>query len=361
VDLKPEVGEELELGFDAGLFNQRLGIEFTLYRKDVKDAILSLPLKPSRGFPGFQFVNIGKTRNQGIELAIDGTPINSRNFGLDLRATIATNDSEILDMGGSPPAFVGSSFSQQYNIEGFAPASWWYKRVVSSTIQTITVSGVPLPIGFSPMCEGGDEVARVGSATNPTILATGNGSVVPCAQAPLLYEGRVTPAWNGSFSATLRLGQRFRLLGLVDYLGGATAVVGDVLALHSFFFNSKTVLEGTDPILAGYVGLQLVNGDANNGIGPTGLIKTGFAKLRTVAASYDLPTSITGWLGASRGSITLAGENLLTLWREQKGAYGVDWIDPEISANIGGTGTFNYIQESWPQLARIRTTVRFTF
>jgi len=30
-NLKPEIGEETEIGFDAGLFNQRLGIEFTFY------------------------------------------------------------------------------------------------------------------------------------------------------------------------------------------------------------------------------------------------------------------------------------------------------------------------------------------
>ena len=89
-DLKPEIGEETELGFDAGLFGQRLGVEFTFYNKDIKDAIISAPLKPSRGFPGVQFLNIGKTRNRGIELALFGTPINTSRWGLELRGTIAT-------------------------------------------------------------------------------------------------------------------------------------------------------------------------------------------------------------------------------------------------------------------------------
>ena len=51
------------------------------------------------------------------------------------------------------------------------------------------------------------------------------------------------------------------------------------------------------------------------------------------------------------------------LWREQKEAFGVKWIDPEISSNRfnGTSGNGGYTQESWPQLARIRTTVRLTF
>ena len=97
-DLKPEVGQEIEVGFDAGLFKQKIGIEFTFYNKDINDAIISAPLKPSRGFPGVQFLNIGKTRNRGIEVALDGAPVNKKSWGLDLRGTIATNASTILSL-----------------------------------------------------------------------------------------------------------------------------------------------------------------------------------------------------------------------------------------------------------------------
>lgn len=348
-DLKPEVGQETEFGFDAGFFDQRLGIEFTYYDKKIRDAILSLPLRPSRGFPGSQFLNIGETRNKGIELAVDGTVLNSPNVGLDLRATYASNDSKITDMGGTPPAFVGSSYIQQWNVEGYAPASFFFKRVVSSTIQPINI-GIPLPVGFSPMCEGG------------TDLGDGDGSVVPCAQAPRLYHGRPTPSWNGSFSAQLRLGQRLRLLGLVDYIGGHHSLVGDVAAIHAFFLSSKAVLEGTDEVLSGYLGTQFLLGDPNS-IGALGMMKGGFAKLRTVSATYDLPTGLTRWIGASRGALTVAAENMITLWRAQEDVFGVKFIDSEIMGNrtFDNTGNFAYTQESWPQLARFRTTLRLTF
>jgi TonB-dependent SusC/RagA subfamily outer membrane receptor len=352
--LKPEVGEELEAGVDVGLFNQRMGIEFTYYNKKVKDAILSIPLRPSRGFPGFQFTNIGETQNKGIELAIDGTVLTGKKVGLDLRATFATNDSKILDMGGTSSAFVGGSFIQQWNVQGFAPSSFFYKKVVSSTVQTVNVGGVPLPIGFAPQCEGG------------TDLGNGDGTTVDCATAPRLFSGRPTPSWNGSLSATLTLGKRLHVLGLVDALGGNTVLVGDVAAIHSFFFSSKQILEGTDPILSGYLGTELLQGDANS-VGATGIFKGGFAKLRTVSASYDFPDKFARWLGASRGSLTVAAENMATLWRAQKYSYGVPWIDPEIVPNrapgsFGGAAANDaYTQESWPQAARIRTTIRLTF
>ena len=84
-----------------------------------------------------------------------------------------------------------------------------------------------------------------------------------------------------------------------------------------------------------------------------------------MSLSYDLPERIARLVGAARGSITLAGENLVTLWRAQTEGFGVKWIDSEISVNrndsFGLNGYQGYVQESFPQSARLRTTVRLTF
>jgi hypothetical protein len=358
-DLKPEIGEEVELGFDAGLWNDRVGVEFTYYNKKVKDAILSIPIKPSRGFPGNQFTNIGETKNSGIELAIDVTPVSRDNVGLDLRFTYATNDSKISDLGGVPPSITpnAGAFIQQFFVEGYAPGGYWYKNVVSSTITPVPVAGIPLPIGLDPMCEGGDLIP------GSTILGVPNGTVVPCAEAPQLYQGRPTPSWYGSFSADLRLGRRFRLLGVVDYLGGHVLQVGDVSAIHHFFFSSKAILEGSSEILAGRLGTELLLGDGGETWGMSGMFDAGFMKLRTIAASYELPASLTRFVGASRGSFTLSAENLAILWRGQKDNFGVEWVDPEINPNRvdNGASFYTYTQESWPQMMRIRGMLRLTF
>lgn len=357
--LKPEIGEEIELGLDAGLWDGRVGVEFTYYDKKVKDAILSVPIKPSRGFPGNQFTNIGATSNTGIELALDVSPIRSENTGLDLRFVYATNQGKITDLGGVPPAISpgASSFIQQFYVQGYAPAGYWYKEVVSSTIQTVPFAGVPLPVGFNPMCRGGTLIE------GSSVLGVADGSVVPCAQAPQLYQGPAAPTWSGSFSANLRMAKRFQLLGVLDFLGGHVVQVGDVALLHHNFLASRDLLTGASEVLAGRLGAQLLQNDGGQTWGLSGLFKGGFMKLRTVSASYDLPNAALGWLGASRGSLTLSGENLATLWRAQKESHGVPWLDPEITPNRvnAGPANYTYTQESWPQLMRVRGTIRLTF
>jgi TonB-linked SusC/RagA family outer membrane protein len=355
-DLKPEIGEETEFGIDAGLFNQRIGLEFTVYNKDIKDAIISAPLKPSRGFPGNQFLNIGKTRNRGIEIGLDGSVANSKSWGLDLRGTLATNSSKIIDLGGVPTTFVGSSYIQQWNAQGFAPNSFFYKKVVSATVGTTQVGPYTLPIATSAMCEGGvDLAARLSDGSPDPKAGLGDGTTVPCASAPRLYWGRPTPSWNGSFSANLRIGQRLRFLTLVDYVGGHSASVGDVGGQHTFFRNSLASLNG-NPIVEAY---RL----DPNGPGAAGMFNAGFARLRTVSVTYDFPTRIARFVGAARGAVTVAAENMAFIWRAQKDSYGAEWIDPELLPNRATdvNGNVGYTQESWPQLARIRTTFRFTF
>ena len=146
VDLKPEIGEEIELGFDAGLWNGKVGIEFTLSTTR-RSRTRSCSCRSSRhaASPATSSPTSASTKNTGIELALDVSPINSENTGLDLRFVYATNNAEITSMGGAPPAVSpgAGAFIQQFYVEGYAPAGYWYKEVVSSDITTLNVGGVP--------------------------------------------------------------------------------------------------------------------------------------------------------------------------------------------------------------------------
>src|SRR5690606_29183215 len=82
-DLGPERSRELELGFDVGAFDDRIGLELTHYRKKTIDAILERQIPPSAGVPGTQPFNAGLIENWGTELLLRGSPIRRENFGWD--------------------------------------------------------------------------------------------------------------------------------------------------------------------------------------------------------------------------------------------------------------------------------------
>ena len=59
------------MGFDLGMFNNRVSVEFTYYNKRTKDALIARDLAPSLGTVASQFFNLGEVRNRGAELVLD--------------------------------------------------------------------------------------------------------------------------------------------------------------------------------------------------------------------------------------------------------------------------------------------------
>jgi TonB-dependent starch-binding outer membrane protein SusC len=109
-DLGPERGQEIELGFDAGFFNDRAGLEFTWYNQRTKDAILLQPVAPSSGFAGSRFINVGELKNFGFETVLRVQAVQSRaHAARDHLFSGARNDSEILDLGDQEQISVGSA------------------------------------------------------------------------------------------------------------------------------------------------------------------------------------------------------------------------------------------------------------
>jgi TonB-linked SusC/RagA family outer membrane protein len=77
--LKPEFARSYEFGTELSFLNDRLGVDFTTYRKQTKDQIVNdIRGSYATGYVLFN-LNGAETRNQGIELTFRGTPLLRRN------------------------------------------------------------------------------------------------------------------------------------------------------------------------------------------------------------------------------------------------------------------------------------------
>jgi TonB-linked SusC/RagA family outer membrane protein len=323
-DLKPEKGEELELGFDAGLWSDRVAVAVTYYRQKRTDAIVLARVPPSTGFPGNRFVNVGEVQNRGFELEVNGSVLQGRTLALELGGKLSTNSNEIVSLGGLPPVVFGS----QQHREGFPVAGMFERRIIAAELDA---AGNPINV----LCDGGPG-------------ATGG---VSCATAPRVFYGTPTPKWEGAVTSTATLWSRLQLYALVDFRGGHLIEDGDISAMHTAFRNSKTTITRSDPILVAYDRLGIV--------APTGFFNAGFAKLREVSATYTLSPSLARAIRVSRASISVAGRNLWYLWRAQRSIFGEPIPDPEI--RTPGAELSSYVQTVLPPFTQFVTTVRLTF
>ncbi len=318
-ELAPERGEEIEVGFEAGFLQDRVGVDFTWYRQQTSDAILNRGVAPSGGFPGFRVVNLGAIQNSGYEVQLRGLAVQRSTVDWELNFNLSSNESEVLDIGGEDRIVIGS----QAHVVGYPVAAWFRERVVSADLDA---NGTAI----NAMCDGGPGAAPV-----------------PCAQAPRVYQGRASPKYEGSVSTSLTLFQNLRLYALVDFKTGHVGFDNTTRARCQVFRNCLENMhpERFDPVVIADIQspgtlVSFILNDAS------------FAKFRELSATYTLPGEWSERFGAGRASITLAGRNLHT-WTNWTG------IDPE-SFFVTQLHT-RLEQNNTPQLAQFVATMNVSF
>ncbi len=356
-ELKPERGEELELGFDAQFLDGRITVGFTRYQRAVKDAIVNRPLPPSSGFTGSQIVNIGQVSAWGNELAVNGRVIDGDRFAWDVGTQYSTMDNEIEDLGLGAEVPLDQRFltvgTQARNQEGYSIGDLFMRRILSTELNA---NGAV--IQSATLCDGG---------TGRDGLQPG-GAPVPCAQAPQLFLGHTQPTWTFGIDNTFTLFGNLRLYARVDGNGGHKQVNTEIRATHNQATTRAVLLpvdqipeDSNIPILRA---TRIFENDR------TGVYEAGFLRLREVSATYSLPDRLSARIGAERGTVSLGMRNVAMLWTAQHGwstprdgsvreplADMITW-DPEVRAT---NQTAIGYQTVMPPAASATLSLRFTF
>lgn len=93
-DLKWETTITRNLGLDFGFFNNRLTGTIDLYWNTTKDLLVPSKIPNSSGYSE-QLTNVGQTSNKGVEIAMSGAIIKSKNFNLDLNFNVSFNKNKV--------------------------------------------------------------------------------------------------------------------------------------------------------------------------------------------------------------------------------------------------------------------------
>src|SRR5512146_1658294 len=333
--LGPEKGKELEIGFDASAWQERLGIEFTYYNKKTVDAILDKVVAPSSGQAGTQPINLGGILNSGIELSVHGTPVQTNRISLDLAGQFSTNHNEVTDVGIPGQYFVVAGTFLRHQ-EGYPAFAWFEKRVVSATIDRTT--GATSNVMCADTIPGSH--GKEGGAPRP--CAGADGKYGTADDAPMVYLGRSVPPRELSFSGTLRLLNRFHVFSLVDVKNGAKKMDGNTRVRCGIFGRCKENFPSTfaselDPI-------RTAESNSSSNLVDFLITKSNYARWRELSITYDVPNRIAQKAGANHASVSVSGRNL-GLWTSYQG------FEPE-AMFLGGSrgGNAAWEQTTLPQL-----------
>jgi len=296
-DLKPERSTEVEAGFDAGLLNDRVGLELTYYRKKTTDALIAVTTPTSAGFPTSVFKNVGSVLNRGFEAVLNIRPIQTASVSWEIALSGSTNSNKLLSkvVNGVPDTnpIIFNSSNQRHAL-GYPLGGYWVRPIIS--FKDINGDGI---IDTNEVVVGANPVF-VGPSQPTKELALNTGLT--------LFHNRI------------------RIGGQLDYRGGNK--LWNLTEQFRCGSGRQGCQENYDKSVglekqADVVALRFINPATRRT--SFGFIEPGwFVKLRELSLTYNLPETVARRFHAQRASLTLSGRNLHT-WTDYTG------VDPEVN------------------------------
>ena len=133
-DLKWETTITRNLGFDYGVFNNKISGSIDFYWNTTKDLLMKTEIPSNTGY-SYQYQNFGKTSNKGIEFSASAVLVDTKKASVNFNFNIAWNKNKIDELNTDNPwqssNWAGSVLSkyEDYRVEegGSLGEIWGYK------------------------------------------------------------------------------------------------------------------------------------------------------------------------------------------------------------------------------------------
>lgn len=289
-DLQSELHAETELGLELAMFENRLGIDFTVYSKKTENLITEATLDPSTGYSR-TYVNIGEMTNRGLELELFVTPVRTANFTWTIDWVFTKYESTVNELGMGLTKVLINGFTDQGNY---------------------AIAGEPYGVMF------GYKVAR---DDNDNFMVDGNGNFLQSNEADII--GNPHPDFETSIVNRLTY-KGFSFNMQFDYrqggdifsetvntlLGRGITKDTDFNRLETFVMPGVIDNEGTPNTQQTTATNAYFNNFGSQAPAEINVIDGTTLRLREISLTYSLPKR---WLGNGvfkRVDISVMGQNI---------------------------------------------------
>lgn len=113
-DLRPEQLREFEAGINAKLFDYKVDVDLSIYKRISEDQVLGRALPTSTGFTSTT-INAGRIDTEGLELQLTVYPIRTNDFEWRIINNFTTYETTVIDL---PEEFINLANGLNFAIEG---------------------------------------------------------------------------------------------------------------------------------------------------------------------------------------------------------------------------------------------------
>ena len=93
-DLKPTRTNSYEMGVELKFLKNRIGLDFTYYNQTSRNQIMSMASSWASGYT-YRMINAGEIQNNGIEIALNTRPVQTKDFSWDLNINFSKNNNKV--------------------------------------------------------------------------------------------------------------------------------------------------------------------------------------------------------------------------------------------------------------------------
>lgn len=291
-NLKWETTKQLDLGIDAGFFNNRLNVSVDYYRKNTYDILRQLPILAVSGFTT-GWANLGDMKNSGLEMTLKGLVMDKR-VKWNAALLLAGNRNELTSLGDG-----------------------------STQIGTSHWVGQPLGIGARYMLEmtgiwqEKDAAEAASYNVRPGDVRyrdlNNDGKIDNNDRA---FHGNLTPTFYGSLNNDIQYGN-FDMNVFLTFEKGRTVYNGlnyKLLAGDGYDNHRVEIMERWTPSNPSNKYPRAALGYSNrSSMNSTEFLEDAdFIKLKNVTIGYTFPKFFQDKIGSSNVRVYLSGVNLLT-------------------------------------------------
>ena len=301
------------IGIDFELLKSRLTGSIDLFQKNSQHLILNQPLPPSSGF-GSIISNIGKVRNEGIELNLNYGILRSRDFDWDLNWNLTYLNNKIISLlpGNDTFAAVGA-----------------FRNVVGKSVYEFYL---PVWAGVDPATGGGqwwiDERDASGNLTGKRMTTDSYDSALTDEK----WVGSGIPKFTGGFSTKFRY-KAIDLNILFNYSIGGKYYDANYAGLMNGVYSGYGAQLDVDELKRWQTAGNVTNvpklnpnNDDEEQLSTRFLFSGNYIRLRDITVGYTLSPGMTKKVLKSL-RIYVQADNIYTWDKLKKGS------DPESSLN----------------------------
>jgi len=315
-DVKSELIKSTEFGFDARMFSNRLGIDFSWYKSNATNQLINIPLDPLSGYNNKK-INAGYIQNKGFELMLNGTILEKQDgLNWDVMLNYSKNENTIVKLTDDVEQIQLGGFDNLsiLAVAGGAYGEIWgttFKRVEDTESDhfgsiVVDAQGVPL---------AGDK-AKLGNQQPDAMIGFYNNFTYKNLSFSFLIDARIG---GEIYSGTNRSLQSSGNAAATVVNGAREDIVFDgVFDDGSGVYEPNTV--GVSPEI---YWSTLGSRSGNLGIGENNIYDASNVRLRNVTLDYNLPGNWLTNTGIQRAKAGLAVNNAWLISSHLNG------VDPE--------------------------------